>query len=71
MCACGKMVLLKKTVFIKYNTSHNLWLSLIIPLTVCVQEQIKIVKCSMKGGIFQYDIRRLKRVEKERRQVSD
>ncbi len=52
VCACGKVVLLKKTAFIKYNTSPNLWLSLIIPLTVCVQKLIKIVKCSVKGGIL-------------------
>lgn len=44
--------MLKKTAFIKYNTSPNLWLSLIIPLTVCVQKLIKIVKCSVKGGIL-------------------
>ncbi len=32
--------------------SPNQWLSLIILLTVRVKKQIKIVKCSMKGGIL-------------------
>lgn len=36
--------------FIKHNTSPNQRLSLIILLSVRVQELIKIVKCSMKGG---------------------
>ena len=34
------------------NPSPNQWLSLIILLTVRVKKQIKIVKCSMKGGIL-------------------
>lgn len=38
--------------FIKHNTTPNQWLSLIILLTVRVQELIKIVRFSMKGGIL-------------------
>ena len=37
---------------IRNNPSPHQWLSLIILLTVRVQKQIKIVKCSMKGGIL-------------------
>lgn len=48
---CGKMEF-EKSVFVKHNTSPNQRLSLIILLTVRVQELIKAVKFSMKGGIF-------------------
>ncbi len=35
-----------------FNTSPNQRLNLIILLTVRVQQSMKIVKCSMKGGIL-------------------
>lgn len=38
--------------FIKHNASPNHWLSLIILLTVRVQERKKIVRFSVKGGIL-------------------
>lgn len=42
----------RKIGIVKHNTSPNQRLSLIVLLTVCVQELIKIIKYSMKGGIF-------------------